>query len=108
MSDITHISKDLVIYDDVMDAHHGQMDGIIRIGDPKTNVVYGYLQYSLFRGEFHISMIEVHEKYQRKGYATILLNYVKKAHKQYKIIPGYTTDDGTKLIKKVMTKKKRV
>jgi ribosomal protein S18 acetylase RimI-like enzyme len=92
----------------VMDAHHGQMDGIIRIGDPKTNVVYGYLQYSLFRGEFHISMIEVHEKYQRKGYATILLNYVKKAHKQYKIIPGYTTDDGTKLIKKVMTKKKRV
>jgi hypothetical protein len=30
MSDITHISKDLVIYDDVMDAHHGQMDGIIR------------------------------------------------------------------------------
>lgn len=107
MSDITKVSKELVIYDDIMDAHHGQMDGIIRIGNPDTNKVYGYLEYSLYGNGFHINMIEVYKDHQRKGYATVLMNYVKTKFKKYKIHGGYTTEEGTKLMKSVSKKKER-
>jgi ribosomal protein S18 acetylase RimI-like enzyme len=107
MSEITRISKELVIYDDITDSHHGQVDGIIRIGNPVTDKVYGYLEYSLYGNGFHINMIEVYKDQQRKGHATILMNYVKKKFKKYKIHGGYTTEEGTKLMKSVIKKKEK-
>jgi ribosomal protein S18 acetylase RimI-like enzyme len=107
MSEITRISKELVIYDDITDSHHGQMDGIIRIGNPDTNKVYGYLEYSLYSNGFHINMIEVYKDHQRKGLATILMNYVKKKFKQYKIHRGYTTEEGAELMKSIKKSKGR-
>jgi ribosomal protein S18 acetylase RimI-like enzyme len=107
MSEIFRISKGLKIYNDVLDAHHGQVDGIIRIGNPITNKVYGYLEYSLYNKEFHINMINVYKEYQRKGYATILINYVKKEFKGYKLKEGYSTEEGAKLLKSVKKLKGR-
>lgn len=105
MSEITKISKDLIIFDDILDAHDGQLDGIARIGNPTTNQVYGYIQYSLYQKTFNVQMIEVYKEFQRKGYATILTNYIKKAYKGYKINNGYTTEEGNKLFQSIKRKK---
>ena len=103
MSDITNLSKDLAIYDDIMDSHHGQLDGIIKIGNTATDQVYAYLEYSLYIDTFNVNMIKTYKEYQRKGYATLLMNYVKKHYGKYQIRTGYTTDEGAKLMKATKT-----
>ncbi len=107
MSEITKITNEIVIYDDVLDAHHGQMDGIIRIGNSTTNKVYGYVEYSIYRDGFHVNMIEVYKEYQRQGYATELIKYIKSHYKRYKLDIGYTTGEGDKLIRSLKGGKKK-
>jgi len=101
ISVIAKLSKELIIDEDVTGFHHGQTDVIMRIGNPVTDKVYGYIQYSIYQGDIHIQMIEVYKEHQRKGYATILMNYLKETNPKSKIHNGYSTDEGHKLLKTI-------
>jgi hypothetical protein len=100
MTEYTHLSKDLVIEDDILDCHRGECFGRIKIGNPKTGEAYGYVDYSIWSDIFHGKMIEVFDGHKQKGYATKMLNYIKKQYKEYKIDTGMLTDDGAKFMKK--------
>ena len=73
---------------------------IVKVGDPKTNEVFGYLTYALYQNEIGISLIEVKEKYRRQGYATMLISEMKKQNPEITAIDyGYLTEDGSKFFK---------
>jgi GNAT superfamily N-acetyltransferase len=113
MTEYTKLLKDLVIEDDIKDSYGGELYGTIKIGNPTTNEAYGYVDYGLYRGRinsitsrdakfgdiFHIKMIEVFKPHQRKGYATKLMNYIRKKYKGYKIDSGMLTEEGAKFMK---------
>lgn len=102
MSVVEKLSNGLVIDKESTGAHHGQVDMIVRIGNPVTDKVYSYIQYSIYQGDIHINMIETYKEHQRKGYATILMNYLKRDNPKSKIHNGdYATNDGHKLLKTI-------
>ena len=101
MTEITKLANGLVIQEDVTGFHHGQTDCIVKIGNPVTNEAYGYIAYNLYQGDIHIAMIETFPTHQRKGYATLLLKYLKESNPKSKIHNGYTTDEGHHLMKTI-------
>lgn len=114
MTEYTKISKELVIEDDIRDSHGGELFGTIKIGNPSTNEAYGYVDYSLLRmhlnpatdkpakfGDvFYIKMIKVFDKHQTKGYAKLMMNYIKKKYRGYKIDTGMVTEDGANFMRR--------
>ncbi|DAC71803.1 MAG TPA: hypothetical protein DSN98_08540 [Thermoplasmata archaeon] len=105
-------SNKIVIENTVKDTHFGETYGIIKIGVPVTNDLYGYLNYSTLKGVvdqtvlppkygniFRVHMIRVFSKYQRRGYATSMMTYVKKNYKGYKIDLNTITPEGSHFFK---------
>ena len=102
MSVTAKLPNGLVIDEESTGAHHGQVDMIIKIGNPITNEAYAYFQYSEYQGDIHIQMIETFKNHQRKGYATLLMKYLKEKNPKSKIHNGdYATDEGHKLLKTI-------
>jgi ribosomal protein S18 acetylase RimI-like enzyme len=98
------INSNLIIIDEVTGSHHGQVDGLVKIGNPNTDEVYGLLSYSIHGNKLHINMVEVSPEYQRKGYATYMVNYLKRANRKQNTNWGFTTVEGTKFKKHVERK----
>jgi len=87
-----------VEYSETMrDYHSGQsyMTAYAKIGKE----IVGYCDYSIYRDKVYIEMIEVEEKFQRKGIATGLMDFIKQENKDKDIIPGMATDAGHKFWK---------
>lgn len=93
------------IMDNVLDAHHGQIDGELVVTDQRTKKVVGVLSYSLFEGTYHIQHIEVLPDHRRKGIGTALVRRLQAEGEA--ISWGMTTPDGSKL-KESMERSERI
>ena len=99
MTEYFRLTKELVIENTGRGCHFGETYGMIKLINTVTHEVYGYIDYSLFCGNhtgniFRINMIRVVDKYQRRGYATMMINYAKTHFKGYHIDLNTTTADG--------------
>jgi len=86
--------------------HHGQTDMMVRAYDTYTNQYVGYLSYSIFNDEIHVSMIEVLPNYRRQGVGTLLIKKMKEENPKEKLVPGLFTSDGYPFFKAM--KRRRV
>lgn len=80
----------------ITDSYKGEAFGYCQahIGDEAI----GYLNFSIYDGEADVKMIEVNEKYRRKGVAKKLLDLLAAEVKgKQNINWGYHTDDGAAL-----------
>lgn len=64
----------------------------------------GKIDYSIYKDEINIKMIEVNKKNRRQGIATKLLQDLQSQYPDKSIDFGYTTEDGTKLLNKITYK----
>lgn len=84
------------------DAHDGQVDMTCFAVDAENlSKPYGYVDYSIFRGEVHIEMVEVPPRYQRyHGIAArMLLSVALENDTTWEAIhKGWQTDEGAKLV----------
>lgn len=101
------VPGNIQFYNNVHGFHHGQTDGTVYAYDPKKypkgfdvslGGVYGYLDWSSFEDSTLIKMIKVGEKYQRKGIATMMVNFLKNEMNE-PIEWGMTTGSGKELRK---------
>lgn len=88
------------ILDEVLDAHHGQIDMLMQA--VRGELTVGTIRYSIFEGRPHISMIEVLEDYRRQGIATQMLRYLQGQYPNEEIVWGYLTEDGSALYQAVV------
>ena len=88
------------ILDEVLSAHSGQIDMLIQA--VRGELTVGTIQYSIFEGRLHISMIEVLEDYRRQGIATQMLRYLQGQYPDEEIAWGYLTEDGSALYRAVV------
>ena len=88
------------ILDEALDAHHGQIDMLMRA--VRGELTVGTIRYSIFEGRPHISMIEVLEDYRRQGIATQMLRYLQGQYPNEEIVWGYLTEDGSALYQAVV------
>ena len=76
--------------------HDNQSDNsIVAIVDGE---VAGFLDYSEYRGEIHVQMIEVDKNFRRQGIGTALLKELDKEYPEVEIEYGMETADGARLI----------
>jgi len=76
--------------------HDNQSDNsIVAIVDGE---VVGFLDYSEYRGEIHIQMIEVDKNFRRQGIGTALLKELDKEYPEVEIEYGMETPEGARLI----------
>lgn len=92
--------KETQILDEVLDAHHGQIDMLMQAVQGELTV--GTIRYSIFEGRPHISMIEVLEDYRRQGIATQMLRHLQGQYPDEEIEWGYLTEDGSALYRAVV------
>jgi hypothetical protein len=105
---ITRKPNNLIINDTVIDHNFGEVHGIIKPVNLTTNECYGFLDYSLINRMlnhtgvqkiFQINMIHVYDKYQRHGYATLMIKHVKTRYRGYEFYLKTTTTDGQRFFK---------
>lgn len=89
------VTESVDITQDVRGHHHGQTD--IRLTARTSNGVAGYLDYSEWRGEVRINMINVMHK--RQGVGTALVKELQRLYPATEIDWGMTTPEGTELYK---------
>lgn len=75
-------------------SHHRQHD--LTAYATLDGIVVGYVEYSIFQNEIHIEMVEVAEEYKRNGVATKLFHFIRLKNSGMNIIPGYSTEEGSK------------
>jgi len=102
-----NLPENIRFYNNAHSAYSGQVDGTLWAYnpekypggfDPSVNVggVYGYLDWASYEGTTQIQMIEVAERYQRKGIATAMYRELEKESKEPIVWSG-TTDPGEAL-----------
>ena len=84
------INSNLMIVDETLGSQNGQTDGIVKIGNPNTDEVYGFIEYSTRNGKLRINNVSVEGAYAKKGYATYMTNHLKKTYKNIDITPVYS------------------
>lgn len=82
---------------DVFGSSHGQLDGQIQARGPNGSIG-ATLDYSVFEGDVHIKMIDVHPTIRRMGVATAMMDKLKAEYPNAKIHTGMTTPDGTPFV----------
>ncbi len=97
------IKKDLKFTETSRGSHHGQQD--LTAYATIEGIVVGYVEYSIFQNEIHIEMIEVVEEQKRQGIATKLFHFIRLKNSGMKIIPGYSTEEGSKFYNAYKSKK---
>ena len=75
------LNSNLILVDEVVATHNGQVDAMVKIGNPNNDEVYGYVEYSIFNNRIKVTNVCVSETYAKKGYATIMMNHIKRSHK---------------------------
>ena len=86
--------KDLKFTETSSGSHHGQHD--LTAYAILDGIVVGYVEFSIFQNEIHIEMVEVIEELRRQGIATKLFHFIRLKNSGMKIIPGYSTEEGSK------------
>jgi GNAT superfamily N-acetyltransferase len=89
-------SPTVQIKETIKEKYRGQVFGNIIIRNYSTNEQIGYIDYTISGKTFYIDMIKIEPKYRRKGYATQLMEYVKKKYKGYEVDSGTFYPDGKK------------
>lgn len=87
------------LFTEMNDYHSGQSYMVSYAVGPDDEEL-GHCDWSEYNKEISIDMMEVKEKYRRKGIATLLMNTIKETNPGQKINYGYSTDDGTKWLQK--------
>lgn len=87
--------KEIKILEELLDAHHGQID--MRMTAYKGEESVGYLQYSLYEDVPSIMNMETLSPYRRQGIATRLLRQLQAQYPAVEIEWGILTDEGKAL-----------
>lgn len=87
----------------VTGSYSGQTNVTLSLHDGKTRV--GYVEYVIYNNEISIDYINVKESYRKQGIAHKLLSQLQSENEGKQIKFGMTTDDGTKLLDKIVDKK---
>lgn len=82
--------------DEVVGAHHGQVDGWITAQAEDGRIV-GRLKYSLFRGDAHIDIVEAAPEARRQGIGSKLVRELQEQNPNATLKWGMMTPEGTQL-----------
>jgi GNAT superfamily N-acetyltransferase len=85
------------------DYHSGQSYMTTAAYDSDGNCV-GWCDWSEYENEISIDMLEVPEKYRRKGIATMIMDVIRAENPGIKIDHGYGSEDGSKWLKAYQSK----
>ncbi len=86
--------KDLKFVETSRGSHSGQHD--LTAFAILNGITIGYVDYSIFQNEIHIEMVEVVDEYKRQGVGTKLFHFIRLQNSGMKIVPGYSTEEGSK------------
>jgi len=84
--------------DEVTNSYSGQVNCTSTIS--KNGEFIGYVDYVLYNNELTVSYISIDENKRRLGYASLLMNHIKKINPKYTYKPSYTTDLGNQFKEK--------
>ena len=84
--------------DEVTNAYSGQVNCTSTIS--KNGKFIGYVDYVLYDNELTVSYISIDENERRLGYASLLMNHIRKINPKYTYKPSYTTDLGNQFKEK--------
>ena len=90
------------ITEELVGHHHGQNDLILNAYGPETNQLLGYISYSEFpagSNKIQVNWMYVSGAMRRRGIGTLLVLALQDKYK--KINWGFTTPEGTGLLKKI-------
>jgi hypothetical protein len=90
----------LIFTHDCVDSYRGQNYCNLIARDKDGNFV-GAINFSTYRNQIHISMINTKGTERRKGIATAMAKELQKEYPDYEIIWGMTTTAGSKFIEKL-------
>ena len=76
----------------------GQSNMILRAKN-KEGQIMGYIEYSDYEGVPHVQFVKTLPSYLRMGVATKLLKELQRRYPDIEIDLGYSTEDGTELLK---------
>jgi len=92
-------TEQLAFREECVGSHHGQTDLKINAYNPQSGKDYGYIDFVIFDGKIHISMVEVFDEYRRRGIATKMVEYMRSQNPGLPIFWGYATGSGAQFIR---------
>ena len=84
----------ITFYDECLNSYSGQTD--MECGVYEDGEVVGYVDYTLYDGELSVKYIFVRPDRRREGFASMLMNYIKKANPDFIYVPSEMTELGAK------------
>lgn len=94
-------------YDNVTDAHNGQIDGTLWAiredfdwDNPTPETVFGKIDWVKYNGVTTIQMIQVNERFRRRGVGTALVRELERLHDNVEW--SLTTSEGEALRQAIM------